>query len=245
MENDLLNTYGAVYYGRVTNQMRGQIGGTREVFVPIVDIKNHQVFPTTGGLVKNPFKRMGKMYAGDLVEYRWNGNGKANKHEQAEIILLKTFEVQAASSAATVFIKRDGFRHQPSIGDVLMKAPAEFATAGTAHTVVAVEKTTNSNADVWKLTFSAAIGSLTAGDILVEGDKDGTDAKMLVQNPNAVLPCDYDFKYAPAENDEDFDGARYYLTPTLHALMYEILMSPTPEVVKKLNKSNVDGWFEI
>ena len=68
---------------------------------------------------------------------------------------------------------------------------------------------------------------------------------MLVQNPNAVLPCDYDFKYAPAENDEDFDGARYYLTPTLHALMYEILMSPTPEVVKKLNKSNVDGWFEI
>lgn len=103
MENDLLNTYGAVYYGRVTNQMRGQIGGTREVFVPIVDIKNHQVFPTTGGLVKNPFKRMGKMYAGDLVEYRWNGNGKANKHEQAEIILLKTFEVQAASSATTVF----------------------------------------------------------------------------------------------------------------------------------------------
>lgn len=242
---DILNTYGAVFYGRVQNQLRGTINGTREVFVPLVEIKNHLVFPTTGGRVKNPFKRMGKMFAGDLVEYHWNGNGVANKYENAEVILLKTYEVQAASSSTSVFIVRNGFRHIPEVGDILMKAPAAFSTAGTAHTVTAVEKTVNAGVDVWKVTFNTALGALAANDILVEGSKDGTDAKMLVQNPNAVLPCDYDFKYTPAVDDEDFDGARYYLTPTLHALMYEVMMSPLPAVVKALNKSRVEGWFEI
>lgn len=247
MVDNILNNAGAVFYGRTTLQMRGSIGGTREVFVPLVEIKNHLVFPTTGGLVVNPFKTMGKMFAGDLVEYNWNGNGVANNHKQAEIKLLKTFEVSGTVDAAatTVNIVRNGFRHKPEVGNVLMKAPDTFDATGSGATVTAVKLTKAGNVDVWELTLSGAIGALADKDILVEGLAAAADTTMLVKNPNAVLPCDYDFKYTPAVDENDFDGARYYLTPTLHGLMYTYLMSPMPKVVLDLNKSRVDGWFEI
>ena len=159
------------------------------------------------------------MYAGDLVEYHWNGNGVANSHENAEVILLKVFEVQAAngSSDTTVYIKRDGFRHKPCVGDVLMKAPDDFATTGTAVTVSAVEATTNTKENVWKLTLSATLGTLAKNDILVEAAEAGSGKKMLVQNPNAVLPCDLDLKYRPATGEDDEEGATYMVTPALHA----------------------------
>lgn len=247
MEENILNNAGAVFYGRTTLQMRGSIGGTREVFVPLVEIKNHLVFPTTGGFVTNPFKTMGKMYAGDLVEYHWNGQGVANKHQNAEVILLKTFEVHGSVEAAatTVNIVRNGFRHKPEVGNILMKAPDSFDATGSAATVTAVKKTKVATTDVWELTLSAAIGALVDGDVLVEGTATGADATMLVKNPNAMLPCDYDFKYTPAVDDDDFDGARYYLTPTLHGLTYVHLMSPMPKVVLDISKSRIDGWFEI
>lgn len=246
MVDNILNNAGAVFYGRTTIQMRGSIGGTREVFVPLVEIKNHLVFPTTGGFVTNPFKTMGKMYAGDLVEYHWNGNGVANQFSNAEIVLLKTFEVQdtVAGDATTVYIVRNGFRHKPEAGNILMKAPNNFASTGKAVTVSSVKTAKNGNADVWELTLSAAVGAMAKGDILVEAKAEGTST-MLVQNPNAMLPCDYDFKYIPAVDDDDFDNARYYLTPTLHGLTYIHLMSPMPKVVLDINKSRIDGWFEI
>lgn len=246
MVDNILNNAGAVFYGRTTIQMRGSIGGTREVFVPLVEIKNNLVFPTTGGLVKNPFKTMGKMYAGDLVEYHWNGNGVANNFSNAEIVLLKTFEVQdaVAADSTTVYIVRNGFRHKPEAGNILMKAPNTFASTGKSVTVSSVNNVKNGNIDVWELKLSAAIGTLAKGDILVEAKSEGTST-MLVQNPNAMLPCDYDFKYIPAVDDDDFDNARYYLTPTLHGLTYIHLMSPLPKVVLEINKSRIDGWFEI
>lgn len=247
MEDNILNNSGAVFYGRTTIQMRGSIGGTREVFVPLIEIKNHLVFPTTGGLVTNPFKTMGKMYAGDLVEYHWNGQGIANKYNNAEVILLKTFEVQSEvdASATTVNIVRSGFRHKPEIGNILMKAPDTFDAAGTAVSVSSVKMAKAGNVDVWELTLSGALGALVKGDILVEATAVGADATMLVKNPNAMLPCDYDFKYIPAVDDDDFDNARYYITPTLHGLTYIHLMSPMPQVVLDINKSRVEGWFEI
>lgn len=247
MVENLLNTTAAVMYGRTMLQGSGIIGGTREVFVPRVCVLNDQVFPQTGGIIKNPFNTGGKMYAGDLVEYYWNGNGVANSHENAEVILLKVFEVQAAveASGTTVFIQRNGFRHKPCVGDILMKAPDTFESTGTAATVSAVEATTNSNVNVWKLTLSAAIGALKIGDILVEAKEAGAGKTMLVQNPNAVLPCDLDLKYKPKESDDDDEGAVYMVTPALHATMYTHLMSPIPPAVKTINKSRIDGWFEI
>lgn len=247
MVDNILNDLASVMYGRTMLQGRGVIGGTREVFVPRVCVLNDQVFPQTGGIIKNPFKTGGKMYAGDLVEYYWNGNGVANSHENSEVILLKVFEVQAVVEEAgtSVFVKRDGFRHKPCVGDILMKAPDTFAGTGTAATVTAVEVTTNSKEDVWKLTLSAAIGALAEGDVLVEAKEAGAEKTMLVQNPNAVLPCDLDLKYRPKEGDDDEDGAVYMVTPALHATMYTYLMSPIPPAVKTINKSRIDGWFEI
>lgn len=245
--NNLLRNSASVFYGRAMLQGQGIVEGIREVFVPRVCILNDQVFPQTGGVVKNPFKDRGKMYAGDLVEYHWNGNGVANPYNNAEVILLKVFEVEAsvAASGTTVYIKRDGYRHEPSIGDILMKAPETFAATGTAATVVSVKATKHNTANVWELTLSAAIGSLSANDILVEATETGASATMLVKNPNAVLPCDYDFKYRAKADATDFEGAVYMLTPALHATMYTYLMSPIPPAVKALNKSRIEGWFEI
>lgn len=246
MEN-IINNLGSVFLGRTTVQMSGHIGGSRSVFVPMMSIKNDLVFPTTGGAVRNPFKTSGKMYAGDLVEFRFNGNGVANEYTKAEVLLLKTFEIQdtVAAAATTAFIVRNGYRHKPEVGDILMKAPTTVTGTGTAVTVTAVEKTKNGQVDVWKVTFSAALGALVKGDVLVEGTEAGAGKTMLVQNPNAILPCDYDFKYPPATNDEDYDNARYYITPALHGTMFEYLMSPIPPVFKALNKSRIKGYFEM
>lgn len=245
--NNLLRNSASVFYGRAMLQGQGIVEGIREVFVPRVCILNDQVFPQTGGVVKNPFKDRGKMYAGDLVEYHWNGNGVANKYKNAEVILLKVFEVESSVTASetTVYIKRDGYRHVPSIGDVLMKAPETFDATGTAATVISVRATKNNTVNVWELTLSAAIGALVNSDILVEADAAGASATMLVQNPNAVLPCDYDFKYRAKADADDLEGAVYMLTPALHATMYTYLMSPIPPAVKALNKSRIEGWFEI
>lgn len=247
MNDNILNTNGSVFLGRTLIQMSGKIGGTRSVFVPYQGMKDDLIFPTTGGVVKNPFKTAGKMYAADLVEFRFNGNKVANPYDNAEVWLFKTFEVQdtVAAAGTTVFIVRNGYRHIPCVGDILMKAPDTFTGTGTAATVTAVQKTKNGDVDVWKLTLSAAIGALAAGDILVEAKEAGAGKTMLVQNPNAMLPCDYEFKYPPATDDDDFENARYMLTPALHGTAFEYLMSPLPEVVKKLNISRIEGYFKI
>lgn len=243
MANELSRQYGYVFLGRTLVQAKGQIEGNRYVFVKLVGNKNEMIFPPTGGIVKNPFKRKGKMYAGDLVEYHYNG-GATNGHDNAEVILLKTFEVAKAATGTEVMIVRNGFRHIPEVGNILMKAPATFSATGTAVTVTAVEKTTDAGKDVWKLTLSAAAGSLAVGDVLVEAEAAGT-SKMLVQNPNAVMPCDYDFAYEPAVDDTDYDGARYFITPMLAGIMYKHRMSPIPPAVEALNQSRIDGWFEL
>lgn len=247
-ENDFNDfMYGGVFLGTALVQKRGEIGGNRFVFVKLQGIKNQFVFPTTGGRVVNPPKNRGKMYAGDLVEYRYNG-GTTNGSDNAVVILMKTFEVAKAVEAAgtEVLIARSGFRHIPEVGMILMKAPDTLDGTGTSATVTAVEKTTDAGADVWKLTLSAAIGALTLGDVLVEGTTAGAGDKMLVQNPNAMLPCDYDFSYIPAVDENDWDGAEYMLTPTLGGTAYIHRMSPMPPaVLKERNVSLVKGWFTL
>lgn len=234
--------YGGSFIGRTLVQASGEIGGHRHVFVKLQGQgKNGLVFPTSGGVVKNPFKGFAKAFAGDLCEYRIDGT----------VRLLKTYEVAVAAEAAStsVLIVRDGYRHKPFVGDVLMAAPSELAGTGTAVTVTAVEKTSDTTAgDVWKVTLSATLGALTKGAVLVEGEEAGSDKQAVVKNPNAYLPCDYDFVYDPASGDDDFEGARYMLTPCLaneDTKLYVSKMSPLPASVKALNKSRVDGWFNL
>lgn len=238
----MYQNFGGVFRGVVLSQGSISFGGSRNVFVKLQGDKDDLVFPTFGGQLKNPFPGIAKIYAGDLMEFRTDAKG-----ESGEVYLLKTYEVAKATSDTTVLIKRDGYRHIPFIGDILMKEPATMATAGAAYTVTAVEETTDSGADVWKLTLNTALGSLTAGDVLVEADKEhASEAKMLVQNINAVAPNDYDvFNMPSSGKTTDFDKTRYFMIPALAGTMWKHMMSPVPKCCDVYNVANINGWFRV
>lgn len=227
--------YVGYFRGRKTIQRSATIGGARSVFVKLQGNKNELVYPTFGGQIKNPFKGAAKMFAGDLMEYRTDANGL-----NPEIYLLKTYQVVSVSGT-TVNILNDGYKHIPFVGDKIGVAPDELGGAVDAVTITAVKNAEVGGKKVWAVTTS---GSLTASadDVLVEAGEDGN---MLVKNINAVAPTDMDMLDAPATGDEDFDGARYFYTPALGGIMYTNKMSPLPECVKELNKSNINGWFQI
>lgn len=226
--------YVGVFRGRKTIQRRDSVGGARSVFVKLQGNKNELVYPTFGGFIKNPFKGAAKMFAGDLMEYRTDANGV-----NPEIYILKTYLVVSANGA-TVNIARDAYKHIPFAGDVLAVAPEEIGGSVTEATVNSVVKAKVGDVDVWTLTLSKAIEA-SEGDVLVEA-KDG---KMLVGNINGVAHADMDMFDAPATDDEDFDGARYSFTPALGGIMYINKMSPMPDCVLKLNKCNVNGWYQV
>lgn len=220
-----------VLLGRTLIQQRGELGGARAVFVKLQGVKNELVFPTFGGQLKNPFKGVAKIYAGDLFEFRTDEKGV-----NPELYILKTYKVKSVSGS-TVTLYKDGYKHIPFVGDKLGVAPEEIGGEMTSATVTAVK----SEANTWVLTVS---GTITAsdGDILVEAD---ASDNMLVKDINAVAPCDYDFVYNPAADEDDYEGARYHIAPALGGLMYIHKMSPLPECVLALNKCNINGWFKV
>lgn len=243
--SDFENFRKGIFNGRVLLQQSGEIGGHRHVFVKLQGgNKNELVHPTFGCRLMNPFKGNAKFFAGDLVEYRIDGTG----------YILKTYEVadDVAAAATTVNIVRDGYRHIPFVGDVLMVAPDTLSGTGKAVTVTAVSATTatigtTANVPVWQLTISAALGAITKGAILVEAVEAGNDKAMLVTNPNMLLPWDLDCIFDPASTgvagDDDYEKAKYLFTPILEGVCYLSKMSPMPDCVKKLNGSRVTGWF--
>lgn len=239
-----IQRFGA-FFGRIVMQTRGSIGGSRNVFVKLKgQAKDDLVFPTFGGKLMNPFLGPAKFFAGDLFEFRLDENGV-----NPELYLLKTYEVVSASGT-TVNILRDNFRHKPFVGDVLMVAPDELGGNGTAVTVTAVTETTVKPStvtyDVWQLTVSSTLGSLDNGVVLVEAEEAGENKPMLVKMVNSVAPSDGDMVFAPdTTSNEGYDGPRSYYSPALGGLMYTSKMSPIPNCVKKLNKSNINGWFKI
>lgn len=234
------NIFGGVFMGTTLIQTSGVVGGAKNVFVKLQGAKDWLVYPTFGGKLQNPFKGAAKIFAGDLFEYRTDENG-----ENPELYLLKTYKVaKNSSSETTVLIERDGYKHIPFVGDVLMKAPDTFSATGAAYTVTAVEETTEAGAAVWKITLNTTLGELVKGDILVEAEEENASGTMLVQNPNTVADKDFDMFYPPA-TDSNKKGARYNLTPALHGIMYINKMSPMPQVVLDINKSRINGWFEI
>lgn len=240
----MYSTDAGVFLGKTLLQRRGEIGGARYVFVKLQGNKNELVFPTFGCKIMNPFKGTAKLYAGDLIEYRYNDGDKG-----ATGYILKTYVVAKATTNGTdteIYIERDGYKHIPFVGDVIMKAPATLDGTGTAVTVTGVEATVDTNKNVWKLTLSATLTALKVGDILVEAKEVGDSKQPMVTNPNAMCPADYDFLYEPATGAADFDGARYFMTPVLHGIAYIDRMSPMPKtVLDARNKSLVTGWFEL
>lgn len=239
------------FRGRVFVQKTGSIGGYKSVFVKLKELHNELVYPTFGGIIMNPFKGRAKFFAGDLMEFRTN-----NKGVRPEVYLLKTFKVVSASST-TVNVLRDGYLHKPFVGDVLMKAPDVIGGKGTGVTITAVNPTTVTVSDttynVYALTTSANIASsLSKDDILVEAEEAGSNKSMLVKNINAVADSDADMMFDTVADtskigtdDENFVDARYLYTPALGGLMYTHKMSPLPQCVLNLNRSNVNGWFKV
>lgn len=209
--------------------------------------KDALVFPTSGGIVKNPFKGNARAFAGTLAEYI-----PSNSSNGSEIRILKSYAVAKATTESTdtdIYLKRDGYSLIPFVGDILMVAPSTLTGKGTAVTVTAVEKATDGTVgDVWKVTLSATLGSLTTSSVLVEAKEAGSDKEAMVTNPNSYLPCDFDFVFDPATSEDDFDGARYLITPALalgDVFLYEDRMQPLSAALKALNKSKVKGWFNI
>ena len=244
------------FRGRWLEQNRGQIGGSRNVFVKLQGIKNELVYPTFGGVIRNPFRVPAKMFAGDLCWYKTDSDGL-----HPDIYLLKTYEVISASTTTININKGGGFRHIPAVGQILMKAPDTIGGTGTGVTISAITETTVTVSDVqyevWQLTVSANIASsLSKGDVMVEAAAAGSDKKMLVENVNAIIDCDCDFFGNPeitantnvtpvSGTDDEFDRARYFYTPALAGLMYINKMSPMPPCVLAINTCNVNGWFKM
>lgn len=229
--------------GRALVQARGSIGGHRYVFVKLqMSGKDALVFPTTGCVIKNPFKGNARAFAGTMFEYNPDGTGH----------ILKSYAVAKATAEATdtdIYLKRDGYSLIPFVGDILMVAPTTLTGKGTAVTVTAVKAETDATAgDVWKVTLSATLGALTTSSVLVEAKEAGASKEAMVTNPNSYLPCDFDFVFDPAASDNDFDGARYLITPALalgDVFLYTDRMQPLSAALKGLNKSKVNGWFNI
>jgi hypothetical protein len=234
-----------VFHGTTLIQAHGEIGGSRHVFVKLQSsAKGGLVYPTIGGVIVNPFKGNAKIYAGDLLEYDPGIDGDKG----ATVKILKTYEVaKAVNATAEVLVKRDGFRHIPFVGDIIMVAPTKIDGTGTGVTVTAVEKTTEDSEDVWKLTLSAAV-TAKLGDVMVEATAATASAKPVVTNPNCFAPSDADFIYTPAATTDEFEGARYTYTPCLanaDTVLYKSKMSPVPASVLALNTSKVNGWFSL
>lgn len=226
-----------VFAGTTLIQQKGEFGGARSVFVKIQgNNKNDMVFPTFGAQLKNPFKGAAKIYAADLFEIRYDSCG-----ENPELYLLKTYEVESVSGN-TVNIVRNGYRHIPFVGDKIGVAPEELGGKVTAATVTAVKEAKVGNVDVWAVTVDSAL-TAKKGDVLVEADENG---EMYVKMINGVAICDYDCFYANATGATNrFDAARYFLAPAMHATAYICKMSPMPACVLKLNKSRMNGWYEL
>ena len=86
--------------GRALVQARGSIGGHRYVFVKLqMSGKDALVFPTSGGIVKNPFKGNARAFAGTLAEYI-----PSNGSNGSEIRILKSYAVAKTSESSDTVI---------------------------------------------------------------------------------------------------------------------------------------------
>lgn len=233
---------GGAFLGAVQLQASGEIGGYRNVFVGIDGINNNLAHFPFGAQLANPFKGAAKAYAGDLGEMRYNDKG-----EEPKYYLLKTYKVKSMSTT-TVKIYRDGYSHIPFVGDILMKAPDTLgANGGKAYTVTAVVAEEDAGTKVWTLTFNTEIDAVVDGDVLVEAEAEAAaDAKMVVKVINSVLPSDYDMPFTPSTGaGTSFTDAKYDIDPVMHGIMYIHRMSPMPKCVLDVNKSRVNGWYEV
>lgn len=224
--------------GRTLYNGASRFGGASFVFVKSTGTP-YEFRPAHGMTLKNPFNVVGKVYQGDLGEYKITGEG----------YILKVFSSAkvATAEAVEIFIPDDSMafiprNHQPEVGLNIMKAPSVVTGAGTAATITSVVKVEENGKPYFKCTLSIAIGALAIGDVLVEADKSGTGAKPIVQNINCFFDVDYSQNMGMVQGINEL---AYNVSPILHAVAWEERMSHLPTYAKTLNKSRVTGWFEL
>lgn len=195
-----------------------------------------------GGTILNPNKGFGHLWAAQLVQYT-----------PAEgCLIFRSFEVSdaALASATTIKIKGDGFSDAPEVGQYIMIAPNNVATAGNYAKITAVEYDAE-NAK-FNVTLASALGTaLTGGEILVEADAAADaalveptgKATVLVPNPNTFIEADADLM--PTEG-YGLDGTANYSISTVHDKeAWIVKMQPLPKYVLDKNRSYIKGIFWI
>ena len=195
-----------------------------------------------GGTILNPNKGFGHLWAAQLVQYT-----------PAEgCLIFRSFEVSdaALANATTIKIKGDGFSDAPEVGQYIMIAPDNVATAGNYAKITAVEYDAE-NAK-FNVTLASALGTaLTGGEILVEADAAADaalaeptgKATVLVPNPNTFIEADADLM--PTEG-YGLDGTANYSISTVHDKeAWIVKMQPLPKYVLDKNRSYIKGIFWI
>ena len=246
-----MGTSGMLNHGATIIQTEGKVGGTRYVFAGLEAlIKNAFVHPPIGGKLVNPFKGPAKIYAGDLIEHDL-GFSSGNDGPGATFKILKAYGVAKNTTAGTdteIYIVRNGFVHIPFPGDNIMIGQKDFKTKAKGVTVSAVEATTDTTAgDVWKLTLSAALGTLRVGDVLVEAASAGDSVLPMVTNPNCFAPNDNDFPYFNAGGDKYHQprNNNNFCMLNPDCVMWLDRMGPVPPAVKAMNKSLYPEFWHI
>lgn len=212
-----------------------------------------------GGTILNPNKGFGHLWAAQLVQYT-PGEG---------CLIFRSFSVKAnaASNATTIYLNADGYSDVPEVGMYLMVAPDEltvttaeadttsgevtFTTAdyeGTYAKVTAVEY--DEANERFEVTLANALGTLTAGDILVEADAAADaalvsptgSAGVLVPNPNTFIEADRDLM--PTEG-YGIENANYSISTVYNKQAWIARMQPLPSYVLDKNRSYIEGIFWI
>lgn len=188
-----------------------------------------------GGTILNPNKGFGHLWAAQLVQYT----------PAQGCLIFRSFAVKQATAAATdttIYLNGDGYSDVPEVGMMLMVAPNAANGTGQSAKVTAVEY--DSTNERFKVTIDTALGSLTAGAILVEasGNSASASASVLVPNPNTFIEADRDL--LPTEG-YGIENANYSISTVYNKQAWIARMQPLPNYVLAKNRSYIDGIFWI
>ena len=189
-----------------------------------------------GGTILNPKKGFDHLYAAQLVQYT----------PAQGCLIFRSFGVKTATSAATdttIYINGDGYGDAPEVGMLIMKAPS--AASGTGQSAVVTNVVYDETNEQFAVTLSVALGSLSAGDILVEaaGDEASASATVLVPKPNTFIEADRDLM--PTDGFGLTGQANYSISTVYNKQAWIARMQPLPAYVLANNRSLIDGIFWI
>jgi hypothetical protein len=189
-----------------------------------------------GGTILNPKKGFDHLYAAQLVQYT----------PAQGCLIFRSFGVKTATAAATdktIYINGDGYGDAPEAGMLIMKAPS--AANGTGQSAVVTNVVYDEANEQFAVTLSVALGSLAAGDILVEaaGEEASASATVLVPKPNTFIEADRDLM--PTEGFGLNGQANYSISTVYNKQAWIQRMQPLPAYVLANNRSLIDGIFWI